>query len=531
MVTKSPWSNYTDHFGRTVNSASLNEEIAVPMLSGARRVIGDAVASGLSPERLAEILRQSAYGYSRAYLTLAEEMEERYLHYASQLQTRRLAIEGIPVTIETPKSVPAKIREAVEGLVERTDFAEMIGSKTDGIGKGYSVSEIMWDYHDRLLKPVKYIWRDPRFFVFDELTQAELRLAVDGKRDGVPLDAAKFIVHSPRSKMGIPVRRGMARPAAWAFLIQSFGLRDWASFAEIYGVPLRIGKYNSAASDADKRTLLHAVRAIANDAAAIIPQGMEIEFAKIEGQHGTAVFGGLIDYVDKQVSKLVVGQTMTSDNGSSQAQAEVHDRVRLDIVTADCNQIAQTINRDLIIPFVVMNFGEQDEYPAVAMHVPKPEDIVALTSAVKDLVPLGLRVSARELRERIGLGEPTEGEELLGSAKPDPAPPAKPTQTEQTELSAVAGHVRGCRCSTCLTPLSAQPPEDGAAEVEQLGADIEWEDISDPIMTPIRRIMTEAKSFDEMLSMLDSEGPDVSRLIQALAERSAIARGIGDARD
>ena len=529
---------FVDRWGRQPEAETLSLEFATPQEVGPRRVIGETIISGLGPARLASILQESAHGYSLSYLTLAEEMEERYLHYASQLQTRRLAIEGISPSVEHAKGVPAKIVDAVNELIEGDEFEEMTGSLTDAIGKGYSVSEIIWEYQDRVLKPVEYKWRDPRFFQFDEATRTELRLRdMSDVRNGLELPAAKFIIHQPRTKMGLTVRRGMARPAAWAFLIQSFALKDWAAFAEIYGVPLRLGKYHGNASDDDKRTLLRAVRSIANDAAAIVPQGMEILFEKVDGQHGSAVFGGLIEYVDKQVSKLVLGQTMTSDDGSSLGQAKIHNEVRLDIQKADGKQLGQTINRDLIVPFVVMNFGEQPVYPRVAFPVAEPEDIKGLTEAVSRLVPLGLRVSQREMRERVGLGEPEDGEDLLTPAKvqdPSPATPAIPAIPEP-KPTGLAAHSSSCGCAACgLTRLAASAaPTDAVDEVEQLAAEAiaEWDDITDPLLAPLRRILDEETSFEGVLKRLESEGPDTRRLVSALARSTAIARGIGDVRD
>ncbi|WP_159602410.1 phage portal protein family protein, partial [Starkeya nomas] len=184
-----------------------------------------------------------------------------------------------------------------------------------------------------------------------------------------------------------------------------------AAFAEIYGIPMRVGKYHAGASETDKRALLRAVASIANDAAAIIPLGMDIQFIEAQGTKGEAVFGGLLEYLDKQVSKLVVGQTMTADDGSSQAQAKIHDKVRLDITQADCRQLANTLNRDLIPWFVSLNFGPQDRYPKATLPVAEPEDVKELTEAVARLVPMGLKVSQREMRQRIGVSEPEEDDD------------------------------------------------------------------------------------------------------------------------
>ncbi|GLR51262.1 DUF935 domain-containing protein [Shinella yambaruensis] len=541
--------------GRPIVVSVLAEEIATPTVAGVRRTHEDRVASGLTPERLGTILRDAAEGNARAYLTLAEEMEERYLHYASQLQTRRLAIESVDVTLSSDK-VPTKITDAVGELIDDDGFKEAKGTLPDGINNGYACVEMMWEYERKYLRPVEYLDRDARFFQMERLGLRQLRLAVDGSIEGEELPEAKFLRHMPRTKLGLPLRRGMARPAAWAYLIQQFTLQDWAAFSEVYGMPLRVGKYNASASSADKRTLLKAVASIANDAAAIIPAGMDIEFHEVNGANGAAVFGGLLEYIDKQISKLVVGQTMTSDDGSSLGQAKIHNEVRLDILRADCRQLAITINRDLIKPFVDLNFGPQEHYPFVELPVPDPEDVKALSDSLGVLVPLGLRVSQNEIREKLGLSDPKADEEILKKAEPaaEPPPPAdagKPAKQppanddeprpedegrmKTAALSAiVSDHKRACRCGACTALLAAEAGEpDALDQVEQLftAAMDDWEEVVSPIVNPIADIVANAASFEEALSMLKAAGPDASKMGERLARLAAIARGIGDIAD
>lgn len=536
--------------GRPIVLQVLSKEIAVPTVAGVRRTHEERVASGLTPERLGTILRDAAEGNARNYLTLAEEMEERYLHYASQLQTRRLALEGIDATVEA-NGANSKIVDAVTEVVNDDGFDDALGNLTDGISKGYAVVEMMWEYERKALRPVEYIERDPRFFQLDRLALRNLRLAVDGSIEGDELDQAKYLRHLPRTKMGLPLRRGMARPAAWAYLIQQFTLQDWAAFSEVYGMPLRVGKYNANASAADKRTLLKAVASIANDAAGIIPQGMDIEFHEVSGNNGSAVFGGLLEYVDKQISKLVVGQTMTSDDGSSLGQAKIHNEVRLDILRADAKQLARTANRDLIKPFVDLNFGPQEHYPAAQLLVPDPEDVTALTDAVAKMVPFGLRVKQSEIREKIGLSDPADGDELLvmsgkapepadtkANPKPDPvsAPPAPDGRKSKTAaLSAlVFDHRRACRCGACTALLAAEAGEpDALDQLDALftSAANDWEAMARPIVAPIAEILSTASSFEEALKLIETAGPDASKMAERLARLTAIARGIGDIAD
>ena len=540
--------------GQPVSSAELAAEVAAAQEWGVRSVRREGVASGLSPEGLAEILRAAADGYARQYLTLAEEMEERYWHYGAQLQTRRLAIDGITPTVEAPDTVPSKIVDAVNGLVEDDGFSDMVATLQDGIGKGYAVSEIMWDLKDGLLYPVDFRFRDPRFFQVDRIDLTTLRLATLKDFEGVPLAPYKFVRHVPRSRMGVTIRGGVARSAAWAFMIQSFSVKDWAAFSEVYGMPLRIGTYGPTASKDDVRTLLRAVRNIGSDAAAVVPLGTTIEFAKVEGSQGSSIFGELIAYCDRSISKIIVGQTMTADDGSSQAQATVHNEVRLDILKADGRATGRTVTRDVIQPFVAFNFGLQQVYPRVTFPVAEPEDINAMTTGLVGLVPMGLKVSQSEVRGKFGLSEPGPDDDLLMPPKPAPAapapgddtppgpgkggngpqPPAAPKSPE-----GLAAHVPGCQCGPCLarpTRLASDGgtlAPDGIEETEAvLGAALQdWQEVTDDLLGPLLLASTRASSFDEALALIAKRGPDGSKLLERLAVATAKARGIGSVMD
>jgi phage gp29-like protein len=515
--------------GLPVDTSLLSKEVATPTVIGVRAVHHEAVATGLTPERLAYVLRQASLGFARDYLTLAEEMEERYLHYASQVQTRRLAIEGVTPSVTAPEGVPAKIVDFVHDLVADEGFRETLGMLTDGIAKGYAVVEPVWEYERGALRPVAYKWRDQRFFQFDPVSQTELRLAVDGNPDGEPLAKATFIVHMPRAKAGIPIRRGFARAAAWAFLLQSFALKDWSAFVEIYGIPMRLGRYHPSASDADKKALLQAVQMISSDAAAICPNGMEIEFIEAKGEKGNVVFGGLLEYLDKQVSKLVVGQTMTADDGASMAQAKVHNEVRLDIQRADGVQLATTCTRDLVRWAVAMNFGPQDAYPRIELPVAEPEDVKELADAISKLVPAGLKVSQKEVRSKLGLSEPGEKDELLAV----PASSSPPRDTAR-----LAAHHGGCTCPACA-PIETAAAAPGTVDVESeldelLDQELQdWEELTDPLLAPLRAAIVKAKNYEELEAMLPSLARQVdgAKLADALARLTAKARGLGDVAD
>ncbi|MDR2092327.1 MAG: DUF935 domain-containing protein [Azoarcus sp.] len=416
-----------DQYGNPIKPAALKTEIAAPQPMGVRSIAQQTSADGLDPTRLARLLKSAEDGDTGAYLELASAMEEKYLHYAAQLATRKRAVTGIPCEI-VPASEEARDVAAAE-LIERClpVIQRALFDMLDAIGKGFSVTEIIWDVVDGQWLPVQLIYRDPRWFKFDKVDGRTLRLASDVNQDGEPLPPGKFIVHYMAAKTGLPIRNGMARAASWAYIFQNFCLRDWVTYIECFGKPLRLGRYDSAtAKPADIEILLAAVQGIGTDASAILPKSMEVEFPEVSQARGqNALWLALLEYLDAQISKLVLGQTLTADTGKggggSYALGNVHNDVRMDILADDAQALAATLNRDLIPLIVGLNIPGIEKFPEFRLPVEEPDDLVALKEIVKDAVALGIPVSQQWFSEKFGIPIAVEGEPTLGIAGAAPA--------------------------------------------------------------------------------------------------------------
>ena len=428
-----------DHNGRPVEVSKLTREQATGSIMQVRNPFDPEVALGMTPERLRILLSNARAGDHSDYLALAHEMEQRDAHYYSTLQTRKLAIFALPEQVQaaSESAEDEAIADGVRDFVGSAEFKLAILDILDSLGKGFSCVEVVWETSESQWRPDKYIYRNPRWFKFDNATAQELRL-VDGTIDGAELDPYKYIIHKPKIVSGLALAGGLARIVAALHLFKGYALKDWMAFAEVFGMPIRIGKYAEGASEVEKDALKRAVRDIGNDAAAIIPSQMEIIFerANASGNAGSdRFFATLADWMNKAISKAVLGQTMTVEDGSSLAQANIHNEVRLDIRNADALQFINTINRDLIQPFVDLNYGprRRGEYPVYGMETEEPEDLAALATALTPFIDRGLPVMQKTILDKFGLPEPEEGAELL--AIPAPAGGGDPEENKEDEES------------------------------------------------------------------------------------------------
>ncbi|PMM34159.1 DUF935 domain-containing protein, partial [Vibrio lentus] len=395
----------------------LSEDIAKAYTTSVRNPRPASVASTLNPLRLAGLLRSVVDGNNpQDYMTLAEEMEERDLHYAAQLRTRKLAVAAIEPTVEpaSDEQVDLDMADRVRDIMAEDQIPELFFDLLDGLGKGLAVVQVLWDTKQTPWKPQDYKWVDPRYLRADQDTLEDILLISDSAPSGEPLEPYKFMVHTPRSKSGIVWRNGLARLVAVMYMLKSFTVRDWWAFAEVFGIPVRVGKYGPNASTEDINTLVNAIGRIASDAGAVIPESMKLELIETaKGNGGETLFENMARWCDEQTSKAVLGQTMTADNGSSQSQANVHNEVRMDIAKWDARQLEACVNEYLVKPYVILNWGVQERYPKVRIRVPEPEDLKMLVDSLKPMIESGMRVSASEVREKFGLREPTDNEDVL----------------------------------------------------------------------------------------------------------------------
>jgi len=539
--------------GRPIEREALTQEVAAPSLTGVRSIWSSANIGGLTPARLAAILQNAANGDADAYLTLAEDIEEKDLHYRSVLGTRKLAVTGIELTVEAASEDPAdvalgdELREALKAPMWQLDMYDLL----DAIGKGFSVVEMIWETSASQWNVKQLHHRDPHWFTFDYYTGQgsgkQLLLLDDGYPQGRPLPPYTFLQHIPKLKTGLPIRQGLARVAAFSWMCKAYSVKDWVQFAEVFGQPLRLGRYGPGAQEQDKQVLRTAVTNLGSDAAAILPESMTIEFIEAsKAAGGESFFERLADWLDRQVSKGVLGQTASADSvaGSLGGQDE-KEEIRQDILQSDCNQLAATLNRDFVKPYIDLNHGPRDNYPTIVIRVPDKTDIRLIAEVVDRLVPRGLEVDQSVMLDIIGLPDHVPGAKMLtgGPAAPDtddqdpadPTDPADPADPDQDPPATNRSRCPGCGQVHGPALNRANGNRQPTDTLDQLAEEAlsDWQQQMAPIISPLQQLAAQAQDQQAFLDGLPGllAQMDSGELVRQLAISSYQARGTGDASD
>ena len=527
-MAKNGKSMILDADGQPIDMGALQQEVAFTSYTSIRNPWNQwSIAHGLTPWRLAKVLRGADVNNSVEYHILAREMEERDPHFASVLGTRKRAVEGIEAVVEPASDAPLdiKIADDVRTLTRAAIFSKATSGALDALNQGFSPVEIMWDRSGAKWWPCDYKWRDQRFFKFDWDTAEKLMLIDTYDPMGVPLPPYKFIVHYPRLRMGIPTRGGLARLVAMSYVCKSFTLADWMAFCEVFGMPLRIGRYGQNATAPEKQILADAVANLGSDFAAILPDGMRIEFQETASRSGAdALFLNLVNFLVQQVSKAVLGQTLSSDaspTGLGSGTSNLQGDVRTDIKRSDAKQLADTLNRDLVKPFVDLNYGPQEAYPVIKLPVPDPEDLTLLNQAIPTLVNAGAKISEQDVLRKFGLRAPTEEETALQPRAAPVFPP--PADGGEDPKPGDEPPPRGKN--------TQQPGDlDGIDHTAAAAAD-DWQQQLDPMLAPLQKLIAEATSLEDLQAKLAIALPvmNADALIERMAIEAFMARGAGDA--
>jgi phage gp29-like protein len=459
--------------GAPLDRSALKAEISRPRFGAVRSPTTGYPADGLTPGALGAILREADAGYPVRYLELLQFMEERDPHYAGVMATRRRSVAQLPLGVEAFSDDPAHEAEAdeVRGWLKRRFIQQALFDILDCLPKGFSFSEIVWGDVGAGWRPMRILRRDPRWFRFDR-ADLETPLMLSDMGGEVPLPYGKFIFARIGANSGLPLRSGIGRIALWSYLFKMYTQRDWQIFLQTYGQPLRVGKYGAGASEADKETLFQAVSNIAGDCAAIIPESMMIEFVEAGALSATGeLYERRSDWNDKQVSKLILGQTATTDAlTGGMGSGKEHRQVQEDIERADAAALAAILTEQLIHPWARLNGRDPEEAPSFTLERPEEEDLEQFGRALAPFIDRGLKVPVKAVRDKFGLPEPDADEEVLqpvrgGSSGQVPAPDDDPDAPEgdapapASKFKRVSGvFKRGEAPAGPVTALSATGP-------------------------------------------------------------------------
>ena len=296
-----------------------------------------------------------------------------------------------------------------------------------GVFYGYSVGELVY------ARDGNYIGlnadrggirvRNRKRFGFD--WDGDARLITPTKALGEKLPANKFWVFNVGADHSDdPYGLGLGHWLYWLDWFQRNDLKFWLFFLEKWAQPTPIGTYPAGTPEDKQLELLETLAAIMTDAGVIVPEGTAIDLLEA-ARSGSADYSEIYDRMDAGISKVCLSQTMTTDDGSSLSQAQVHAGVAQHVIKHDADLINGSFNSGPVRWLCDFNREALGEctYPQVWRKVEPDEDTNARADRETKIFALGYRLTEEKFEEVFG-----EGYELL---PPPPAPVLVPKPGDQ----------------------------------------------------------------------------------------------------
>ncbi len=191
---------------------------------------------------------------------------------------------------------------------------------------------------------------------------------------------------------------GLLETAAALTILKRHSWSSWDEFEQIFGIPLRVARVRG--SDQEKQNVLNTM--INSVKSQVLATGHNTEIQVIPGGQSDAfqVFAKKIEVVNKEMSKLVLGQTMTTDEGSSKSQSETHYKVQSAILKEDTLRLLAHINA--FLP-VLRQYGYPVPVTAEVRIVPATQTADDKISIDSVLLQSGVQLDTKYLEETYGV--------------------------------------------------------------------------------------------------------------------------------
>lgn len=281
----------------------------------------------------------------------------------------------------------------------------------DGITLGVGVAE---------LRPVQgrdypvMVRLDPEYLIYRWVEDTWYYQSVAGLLRIVPGDG-KFILHIPGGRMS-PWHAGLWPALGKSFINKDHALLHRSNYSAKLANPARVAYAPQAATQEQRTSFLRKLMAWGTNTVFALPPGYEIKLLESNGSAAFAIFQQEIDTSDREYMVALAGQEVTTTGGSGFSSENLYRTIREDIIQADGEALAYTINTQGLPWFAQSRWGYSaiQAGTAVEWDTQKPKDRLveaqilqtvgpALTALREALAASGLVLDERQLLARFAI--------------------------------------------------------------------------------------------------------------------------------
>lgn len=331
-------------------------------------------------------------------------------HVRSVMGKRRLAVVAREWSVEPASDDPKDQRAAdlVKEAYERIAFDRATLGLLGCLLNGFAVAEVIWETAElpglggTWLVPKALPTKNARRFVFDR--DGALRLLTpSAPSEGEALPERKFLVaRYGEEETEDPYGLGLGNALFWPVFFKRQGIAYWNVFAEKFAQPTPVGEYETGTPETEQAKLLSFLSGISGQSAITVPKGTAVRFLEATRSGSIDCYERLVEFMNGEISKAVLGQTLTTQMGAngSRAASETHKDVQDELTDADCDLLSEVIYQ-LSSWIVALNLPGARP-PHVWREKPDEEDLNTKAERDGKVKALGFKPSLEYIQRTYG---------------------------------------------------------------------------------------------------------------------------------
>ena len=408
-------------------------------------------AAQMTPGRIEQILRSALTGDSPAkeqeLYTLMESTWPRLMKNVLEVKEAVLSLDWNLMEPAEEEQLPgakelvARCKNGMKGdpCADGHGWRSTLSALLDAWFRGISISEIDWEYRSGrktqdfktqdtrqdLGKSIPPAWlprqtRDiPAWHYGWQTDTGRLMLYPNGSSaDAIDFPENKFLIAIRKAGKGHPSGTALLRTLAWWWCSANFSQEWLLNFAQIFGQPFRWATYDGA-QDGVKEDLSTMMEQMGSAAWGIGPEGTKVEWHESGKSGADNPQAYILTLADTACDLLVLGQTLTSTQGSSGSLAlgEVHQSVRADIIDSAAAWLAEVLNEQLVPAIISLNHGETGEDSTLPWFQPtrkSKQDTKVLAETFEIILRSGIPLVQEEVYDALDMSMPQDDDKTFG---------------------------------------------------------------------------------------------------------------------
>ena len=339
------------------------------------------------------------------------ELEDKDEDVSNCLDTLKLSVLKRDRSVQAyDDSGPAlEVKEFIEQQLANLDFHTVLDCILDAPGYGFSVQEMMFDTSMGQASLIGIDDCPQELFLFGNRYQPQIGplqlLPQPWASDGQVVPEDKFVVFTYRKRSRIRSGRPLLKAVFWPSWFKRNVQRLWLQYAE-KGPGTAVVSYNDAGNAAQAQQAVEIAQAIVERTAIAIPNGFtyDVELLKVARAQDPSVYMKFFQTMQYSVARRILGETLTSfgneGGGGSKAQGDTHADTLDDRSIELCLQTESIINRQIIRPLVLWNFGPKAPMPKWVFDTEEAEDLGLRLTIDSGLQRMGKQMSVGYVVDR-----------------------------------------------------------------------------------------------------------------------------------